>query len=333
MNSIDFTNASKKNKAYSGANGSKLCITYNNEQYMLKFPSKAPKNDNLSYSNSCFSEYIGCKIYKSVGIDVQEVLLGTYKVHNGVSKVVVACKDFATNGKVVQDFASMKNLIIDSNSNGYGTELASITETIEKQTVLDVLELSDRFWDMFIIDALIGNFDRHNGNWGFLYSEKTDFIELAPVFDCGSSLFSQADDDMIDNFMKSPNEIRNRIYLIPTSAIQENGKRINYFSFISSLKNEACNRALKRITPLISLTEIYKIIDNTPFITENRKNFYKTILKERKEKILDYSLDLLCNRQKSASMIKQEQFTDTAHDISDDFDDEYDDEYDEDFEM
>lgn len=25
------------------------------------------------------------------------------------------------------------------------------------------------FWDMFVVDALLGNFDRHNGNWGFLY--------------------------------------------------------------------------------------------------------------------------------------------------------------------
>lgn len=23
------------------------------------------------------------------------------------------------------------------------------------------------FWDIFIADALIGNTDRHNGNWGF----------------------------------------------------------------------------------------------------------------------------------------------------------------------
>lgn len=35
---IDFTNAAVKNKAYAGANGSKISVVYNGEQYMLKFP-------------------------------------------------------------------------------------------------------------------------------------------------------------------------------------------------------------------------------------------------------------------------------------------------------
>ena len=34
---------------------------------------------------------------------------------------------------VLKDFTSVKNQIIDSNSNGYGTELKDIIETIEKQ--------------------------------------------------------------------------------------------------------------------------------------------------------------------------------------------------------
>ena len=34
---IDFTSAKVKNKAYAGANGSKISVIYN-EQYMLKFP-------------------------------------------------------------------------------------------------------------------------------------------------------------------------------------------------------------------------------------------------------------------------------------------------------
>lgn len=36
---IDFTNLPVRNKAYAGANGSKISVIYNGEQYMLKFPS------------------------------------------------------------------------------------------------------------------------------------------------------------------------------------------------------------------------------------------------------------------------------------------------------
>lgn len=210
---IDFTNSQiKKNKLYSGANGSKRSIIYNNEQYMLKFPSPANKNENMSYANSCVSEYIGCKIYKSLNIPVQDVLLGTYTLNTGVTKTVVACKDFATNGLVLQDFASLKNQIIDSERNGYGTDLNDIVSTIDKQTIMDSSYLATRFWDMFITDAFIGNWNRHNGNWGFLYDSTLDSLTLAPVFDCGSSLFPQLNEIDMQSILDHENEINDRIY-------------------------------------------------------------------------------------------------------------------------
>ena len=73
---IDFTNSIKKNKAYAGANGSKIAVVYNGEQYMLKFPPFPTINKGISYTNSCISEYIGCKIFESVGIPVQKTILG-----------------------------------------------------------------------------------------------------------------------------------------------------------------------------------------------------------------------------------------------------------------
>ena len=71
---IDFTNAKIKNKAYAGANGGKIAVIYNGEQYMLKFPPFPTINKEMSYTNSCLSEYLGCKIFELVGIPVQETL-------------------------------------------------------------------------------------------------------------------------------------------------------------------------------------------------------------------------------------------------------------------
>jgi len=45
---IDFTNAIQKNKAYSGANGGKIAVVYNDEQYMLKFPPYPTRNKDMS---------------------------------------------------------------------------------------------------------------------------------------------------------------------------------------------------------------------------------------------------------------------------------------------
>ncbi len=302
---IDFTNMPKRNKAYSGANGSKISVVYDGETYMIKFPAGANRNDRLSYSNSCFSEYIGCHIFEIIGLPVQKTLLGTYEV-NGQEKIVVACKDFTKVGAVLQDFASLKNQIIDSERSGYGTELDDILHTIEVQSAIDSSLLAKRFWDMFIVDALIGNWDRHNGNWGFLYDTVTDEIELAPVYDCGSSLYPQADEKMMRAVLTDKNELNIRIFERPTSAIVIEDKRIRYFDFISSLQYEGCNLALKRILPKIDMNEIRAMIDDVPFLNDLQRQFYITMLSERKSRILDYSYQKLLSKDKTETRLAHE---------------------------
>ena len=292
MESIDFTNLKQRKKTYAGANGNKIAVIYEGEQYMLKFPSYAKLNKDMSYSNSCFSEYLGCHIYESIGIPVQKTLLGTYTVREK-EKIVVACKDFTEPGVVLQDFASLKNRMIDSERQGYGTELTDILQTIDEQQLIDRDSLMERFWDMFIADALIGNWDRHNGNWGFLYDDRNDEVALAPVYDCGSCLYPQADENIMDLILSDHSHLEKRIYDIPVSAIQMNGKKIRYFDYISSLQNEECNEALRRIHPKINLSRINEIIDNTPFLSDLQRKFYLTMLTERKIRILDYSLNAL----------------------------------------
>jgi len=294
---IDFTNLPKKNKTYTGANGSKISVIYNSEQYMLKFPVLPSRNKAKGYTNGCASEYIGCHIFESIGILVQQTLLGTYS-RNGKEKVVVACKDFTTPGIVLQDFASLKNTIIDSEHNGYGTELSDILSAMEEQSAINPAELKEWFWDMFIVDAFIGNWDRHNGNWGFLYNTQTDKMSIAPVYDCGSCLYPQADDDVMQRSLFDQNEMNFRIFSIPLSGIKIDNEKIKYFDFISSLQNKDCNKALKRIMQKIDMSKINAIIEETPYITDLQKTFYKTMLKERKEKILDYSIAQLRKRER-----------------------------------
>ena len=294
MQIVDFTNLPKRNKLYAGANGSKISVIYEGQQYMLKFPPIPSKSKEMSYSNSCFSEYLGCQIYESIGIPVQKTMLGTYTV-KGKEKIVVACGDFTEPGIILQDFASLKNQIIDSARNGYGTELSDILHTFEEQEAIDHEAITERFWDMFIVDALIGNWDRHNGNWGFLYNTETDELTLAPVFDCGSSLFPQADEALMRDILSSKNAMNQRIFNQPLSAITQNGKKINYFDFISSLDNPDCNAALKRIAPRLDMEKIRQIIDETPNLSDLQRQFFTTMLTMRKERILDFSLERLYN--------------------------------------
>ena len=70
-------------------------------------------------------------------------------------------------------------------------------------------------------------------------------------------------------------------------------KKINYFEYISSLKNQDCNKALLKLFPKIDLEKINLIIDNTSYISNIRKQFYKKILKLRYDEILKVNYDKL----------------------------------------
>jgi len=290
---IDFTNCEiNRYRYYGGKNGGKICVIYNNEEYMLKFPNINEGISEHGYSNNCISEYIACHIIQTLGLKVQETILGTY-TSQGTTKTVVACKDFTTYSKVFKQFAELKNSQIETSKNGYGTELSEVIETIENQLIYDAKELKEFFWNMFIADSLVGNFDRHNGNWGFLIDEKSKKIEIAPIYDCASCLYPQLTDERISEIIDDEEEIKARTYIFPTSALKENDKKINYFEYINGLQNEDCNNALLRIAPLIDLDKINFIIDETQMISNIRKEFYKKIIKERYEKIIKYTYDKL----------------------------------------
>lgn len=291
---IDFTLCEvNKFKAYGGANGNKIHIRYQGQGYMLKFPPIPGRSKTMSYTNSCISEYLACHIYESLGIRVQETLLGSYTDKRGKEKIVVACRDFTEGGKKLIEFAQLKNTCIDSEQNGYGTELSSIMAAIDEQTLINQEEMKTFFWDMFIVDALLGNFDRHNGNWGVLVNEEKQTAELAPVYDCGSCLYPQLAVTEMQGVLEREAEIDKRIFVYPASAVEEQGKKVSYFDFISSLKNQDCNAALKRIYAKIDMGRMNRLVEETPFLLPIQKEFYRIMLRERKEKILDYSMEKL----------------------------------------
>lgn len=284
---LDFTDAPiNKFRMYGGNNGNKISILFQGENYMLKFPPKPSQNTEISYTNGCISEYVACHIFQALGMETQKTLLGNYG-----DKITVACKDFTSDGVVLRDFASLKNTIVESSRNGYGTELSENLETIREQQIMSSEKLESFFWDMFIGDSLLGNFDRHNGNWGFLINEKEGKIEIAPIYDCGSCLYPQLAEKQMEYVLSNQKEIDERVYVFPNSALKNNGKKINYAWFLMETENKECLNSLKKIGSRIELNRINDIIDNTPYISNLHKNFLKIMIKERKEKIIDRAME------------------------------------------
>ena len=176
----------------------------------------------------------------------------------GKTKIVCACRDFTADGEQLFDFCSIKNTILDSDSNGSGTELSDILDTIEKQQVVETDRLLRHFWEMFVIDALLGNFDRHNGNWGFLSDPVSKITDIAPVYDCGSCLLPQADEGVMQSVLENEDALNQRVFQFPTSAVKLNGRKINYYDFLMKAEYAGCNAAVKRIYGRLDLEKIWQ---------------------------------------------------------------------------
>ena len=274
---INFTNAVEVFNNYKGSEKKKTLI-YNDKKYLVKFPDPIrEKNKNISYINNAFSEYIGSNVFKIVGFEVQNTILGKYE-YNGKEKIVCACEDFTSDDNVLYEF---ENLALSTNPDKkIETELKDILEVIEENKMIDTEETKQKFWDMFVIDSLIGNTDRHNGNWGFLLNKNTGKVKFSPIYDCGSALNPMLEDDEIERINET--ELKN-LSINCYSCLKQNCKKINCMEYIKRMENEECNNAIKRLFSNINIDEINAFIEGIDCMSQVRKDFYKKIILSRYE--------------------------------------------------
>jgi len=279
---IDFTGAIEELNNYKGSEKKKTLI-YDNRKYLVKFPNPVEdKNKNISYINNAFSEYVESNIFKICGFETQNTILGTYK-YNGKEKIVCACEDFTDEKRVLYEFES---LALSSNpEKKIETEISDIMDVFtDVERLINVTETRKLFWDMFVVDAIIGNTDRHNGNWGFIVDKDSRKTVFAPIYDCGSCLTPMLDDDMISEINET--ELKN-LAINCYSCLRENGRKINYMTYIKQMNNSECNEAIVGVFDNIKIDEIENFIEGIECMSETRKNFYKAIIKRRYEIVKD----------------------------------------------
>lgn len=273
---IDYSKYLDGGRFYSGAERKKS-ILINDNAYLVKFQKNS--RDGLRFNH--VSEFLGSHIFSMLGIETQETQLGTFGNEN-----VVVIKDFLSEEEVFVPFNGIGDSSLEQDKEKYQYSYEDIIKMLKENIKLtDVEQTIDLFWDMFIVDALIANFDRHGSNWGFI--KKDNKYRLSPIFDNSSSLFPQLNtDEKIQAVLNDQEEIGQRIYKFPTTQVKYQGKKSSYYDIISSLAFEECNNALVRITERVDLNKINKLIDSIENISDLRREFYKTILKERFEIIL-----------------------------------------------
>ena len=253
----------------------KQAIVYKDNVYMLKYPNK-------HHPNSPLVEWIGSNIYKMLGINVHETLLGISKE---VERVVVACKLFTNRGDEVYGFDKIKNMGTPDKINkiqmkgNSPIDKANYAVSILKAGLFSnyANKLKAQLWDICVVDLFIGNI-RKDSDWGLVNKVDGD-CEIAPVYDNGGAF----EDETI--------------------------KTIEDLDY-KDLDCESFNKSVLKLVPLMQekQSEFEALIDAIPekfegvnIISQEQREFYKGFLKAR----LDNVLTLLYEK---ISRIKEDNF-------------------------
>lgn len=265
---------------YAGSEKKKTVLMDDGNKYLLKFPDPIrEKGKDLSYINNAISEYISCSIYNIIGISAQKTILGEYIDEKGKQKIACACQDVRKNGEMMYEINKLELSSLD-NTHARTLSFSYMDEVFNKMddTISKEL-LSDFYYKMFIVDAFIGNTDRHNGNWALLQS--SDDIRISPVYDCGSSLAPLVDESVVSSDAGVKCAMNTSSVLV-----DDKGKRIKYCEFFKNELSPRVQKALLQVVPNINLDEVDKLVFNTEYISKNRQDFYFSFLHTTYEKIL-----------------------------------------------
>ena len=283
MKPIDFTRYPMSNKYYGGSE-KKIGILISDSEYMVKFQKKTP----FGVRNNHISEYLGSHVFLLLSLPAQETYLGYYN-----EEQVVACKDFNKAGEQFVPFNDVGESTLDQDKERYQYDYEDIMQMLrDNSKITNVNETISMFWNIYIVDALLGNFDRHGANWGFI--KKENLYSLAPVFDNGSCLYPNlTDENEMIKIMASEEETNKRVYTFPTSQIRLNRTKSSYYEVIHSLAFSECNTALLYIQDKMNLKDLYTMIDDAPLLSDIQREFYKHMITARYQKIILESAILL----------------------------------------
>jgi len=259
----------------------KFVLRDREKQIMVKFQKEKASEIIRDY----ISEYIGSSIAKKLGYPVQNVELA---YHSGDECVAVelfnplptSFKGLGTNSA---DGVKM-------GSKGQNYNLQWLLELKMSTSKFDItqIEYEEWVWSVFFLDMFIGNFDRHEGNWGFI--KKKGLYTIAPLFDNGACFYPKYIGT--EKMSMRYEEIKHLVLFQTRCAILYEGKKKNFFELLDIvLRHQNVKRVftsfLKRVdsTRFDSVYE-YVIDYNKEYV--NTIGFIKRVINIRRELLSKY---------------------------------------------
>ena len=92
---IHFNNEKEIPNTFFGGSEQKRAYEIDGKIYMVKFPDPVrQKKNGLSYMNNQFSEYIGCHIFRTLGIPAQNTSWAITRRRQGNGRLLLLVKIF-----------------------------------------------------------------------------------------------------------------------------------------------------------------------------------------------------------------------------------------------
>lgn len=140
------------------------------------------KSGSNQYQQEPFNEVLASEICKRLEIPFVE-----YKIIKTENHFFSTCPDFIDTKTELVSAWNILTLFKKDNSTSYFNHLL---ENCEKIGMKNIEEIEKQLCQMFVLDFIIANTDRHFNNFGFIRNaDTTEWIGLAPVFDSGTSMF------------------------------------------------------------------------------------------------------------------------------------------------
>lgn len=177
----------------SGTSSQQWIVSKNRDRIgLFKFPKSLETTDHIS-------EKIASHIARIIGIPCADIDLGIYqdKYDNKVKNGMISYKINPDGVDLIEGVS-----LISSKYKNYDSEELKDTETGECYSLhmimnsLEPYKLDKEFLKIVIFDFLIGNSDRHHGNWAIL--RKDGDITLSPLYDNASSLCAYENEDTLE---------------------------------------------------------------------------------------------------------------------------------------
>ncbi len=236
-------------------------------EYFMKFPMK--KGDR-NYSMETWSEILAFEIGTFLGFNVLRYDFGMNNGRPGcISKNMVHKGDFESlieGDSILMAYDPTYNPKEKKSYNKY--TFSFVMKALKAQKLE---RYSKDFVRILIFDAIIGNSDRHQSNWGFIqrkekpksffkprswFSKNNPPIEMSPIYDSGCCLGREFGEEQIKERLDDINKFYSFIHkgYAELRTDKESTKKISHFKLLQSI----CNI---KDWNLFVLNEITKIAD------------------------------------------------------------------------